>query len=172
MTPLTNMQKWPLAAQQPTATAAVWACAWHYRPITAHRSLPDKVPQYLTVQSDSGHRAVIKSGAIFCDDFNISPAVQMYDPLENPTRLSITYTTPRKDTAAQSNDIRKAEIFVNNRSSELDGGTFTAWETFRQVCRTACSCSSVPVAISAHAEASTGWHNAAHCLAVHVLFCR
>lgn len=57
----------------------------------------------------------------------------MYNPLENPTRLSITYTTPRKDTAAQSNDIRKAEIFVNNRTSELDRGTFTALETFRQV---------------------------------------
>ena len=68
----------------------------------------------------------------------------MYNPLENPTRLSITYTTPRKDTAAQSNDIRKAEIFVNNRTSELDTGTFTALETFRQVCGPVCSCSGAP----------------------------
>ena len=97
--------------------------------------------------------------------------MQVYDPLVNPTRLSITYKTPRKDTVAQSNDIRKAEIFVNNRSSELDRGTFTALETFRQVCRTACSCNNVFVAISAHAERAVAAHMAP-CLAVDVLSCR
>ena len=41
-----------------------------------------------------------------------------YDPVANPTRYSVVYTTPRKfDTYDQAEDVWKAELFVNNRTS-------------------------------------------------------
>ena len=42
-----------------------------------------------------------------------------YDPGTNPTRLRVIYSTPRRDTREQSEDIRKAEVFINNRLSKI-----------------------------------------------------
>ncbi|MEW5297055.1 MAG: hypothetical protein WDW36_000288 [Sanguina aurantia] len=58
-----------------------------------------------------------------------------YAPEKNPTRLAVIYNTPRKDIRAITEDSRKAEIFINNRSHEAsaDGSVFVGIETFRQV---------------------------------------
>jgi hypothetical protein len=39
-----------------------------------------------------------------------------YEPVKNPTRVSVLYTTPRRD--GTSNDRRKAELFLNARTGE------------------------------------------------------
>ena len=58
-----------------------------------------------------------------------------YDPVANPTRLQAVYSTPRKDTREQSEDLRKAELFINNRVSKADDakGEFLFAEFIRQV---------------------------------------
>lgn len=71
-----------------------------------------------------------------------------YDPLSNPTRLSVVYATPRKSGSSSGAlpDVRKAEIFINNRiseqaSSSQDGGapcpSWCGFEAFRQVSQAA-----------------------------------
>eukprot|EP00192_Tetraselmis_astigmatica_P011680 CAMPEP_0117682404 /NCGR_PEP_ID=MMETSP0804-20121206/19637_1 /TAXON_ID=1074897 /ORGANISM="Tetraselmis astigmatica, Strain CCMP880" /LENGTH=363 /DNA_ID=CAMNT_0005492505 /DNA_START=156 /DNA_END=1247 /DNA_ORIENTATION=+ len=40
-----------------------------------------------------------------------------YDPLTNPTRYGVIYATPRRDGGKQAEDLRKAEVFINNRAS-------------------------------------------------------
>jgi hypothetical protein len=60
------------------------------------------------------------------DAFLRYPAVQSveYDPADNPTRAAVVYATPRKDTSVISRDLRKAELFINNRaSSSACGGS-------------------------------------------------
>ena len=58
-----------------------------------------------------------------------------YDPVANPTRLQAVYSTPRKDTREQSEDLRKAEIFINNRVTKANdaNGEFLFAEFIRQV---------------------------------------
>ena len=89
------------------------------------------------------------------DAFLRYPAVQSveYEAADNPTRLAVVYATPRKDTSVISRDLRKAELFINNRTSAAcssgDAGAdadadassssssgqqcFVALELFRQV---------------------------------------
>ncbi|KAI8467836.1 MAG: hypothetical protein J3K34DRAFT_523389 [Monoraphidium minutum] len=45
-----------------------------------------------------------------------------YAPLDNPTRMAVVWATPRKDAERQSSDLRKAEIFINNRGAAGGGG--------------------------------------------------
>ncbi|GLI62963.1 hypothetical protein VaNZ11_005819, partial [Volvox africanus] len=57
-----------------------------------------------------------------------------YDPLENPTRMTVVYATPRQDRSVISEDLRKAELIINNRVSEQISPTdFICAELFRQV---------------------------------------
>jgi len=78
------------------------------------------------------------------------PAVQSvnYDPLDNPTRLNVVWSTPRKRNMSdpldqrdpQQSDLRKAEIFINNRDAERASGSGKAWcgsELYRQVTQAA-----------------------------------
>lgn len=70
------------------------------------------------------------------DAFLRYPTVQQvdYNPAQNPTRLAVVYKTPRRDTSEISADLRKAEIFINNRGSgTLADGTWVGWENYRQV---------------------------------------
>lgn len=65
-----------------------------------------------------------------------------YDPLTNPTRYRVVYATPRKDTREQAEDLRKAEVFINNRvvqtGQEAEGGQyFLSAEFQRQVVQAA-----------------------------------
>lgn len=47
---------------------------------------------------------------------------------------AVVYATPRKDTRDIKEDVRKAEMFITNRSSESPrDGTFLACEAYRQV---------------------------------------
>jgi hypothetical protein len=59
------------------------------------------------------------------DSFLGYAAVQSvsYSPADNPTRLNVVWSTPRKDAAEQSRDLRKAEIFINNRGGSSSGGS-------------------------------------------------
>lgn len=47
---------------------------------------------------------------------------------------SVTWSTPRKDAREQSSDLRKAEIFINNRGggdAGAGGGRFCCFEVYR-----------------------------------------
>ncbi|CAG9465196.1 unnamed protein product [Pedinophyceae sp. YPF-701] len=57
-----------------------------------------------------------------------------YDPAADPTRLAVVYATPRRDGGT---DLRKAEIFVNNRGGGSSGETFAWFEAYRQVSQAA-----------------------------------
>lgn len=75
--------------------------------------------------------------AALVSGFMGSPLVESiaYDPAVNATRLSIVYRTPRRDRPG-SYDMRKAEIFLNNRAAECSGpdsDSFTVIENIRQV---------------------------------------
>ncbi|GIL49804.1 hypothetical protein Vafri_6022 [Volvox africanus] len=57
-----------------------------------------------------------------------------YEPLENPTRMTVVYATPRQDRSVISEDLRKAELIINNRISEQISPTdFICAELFRQI---------------------------------------
>ncbi|EFJ52741.1 hypothetical protein VOLCADRAFT_127341 [Volvox carteri f. nagariensis] len=57
-----------------------------------------------------------------------------YEPLKNPTRLTVVYATPRKDKSVISEDLRKAELIINNRiSQEISPTDFIVAELFRQM---------------------------------------
>ncbi|KAF5828958.1 hypothetical protein DUNSADRAFT_16755 [Dunaliella salina] len=74
-----------------------------------------------------------------------------YEPLDNPTRLNVVWTTPRRSGSSdpldqrnpQQSDLRKAEIFINNREAEPESGQPSspkAWcgsELYRQVSQAA-----------------------------------
>jgi hypothetical protein len=97
-----------------------------------------------------------EGGVVADREFNVASSVNAflgrndavkqvdYKPLENPTRYSVIYSTPRRDSNGQAEDLRKAECFINNRVSRLlsstsetsdDGGlqTFLCAEFQRQV---------------------------------------
>jgi len=47
---------------------------------------------------------------------------------------NVIWSTPRKDNSQQSSDLRKAEIFINNRSGSASGddaGSFCCFELYR-----------------------------------------
>mmetsp|Transcript_71927 Transcript_71927/g.227168 ORF Transcript_71927/g.227168 Transcript_71927/m.227168 type:complete len:194 (-) Transcript_71927:22-603(-) len=56
-----------------------------------------------------------------------------YDPVKNPTRVAVVYATPRRD--QQGEDLRKAELFINNREAQPaeEGNTFACSELYRQL---------------------------------------
>eukprot|EP00198_Chlamydomonas_reinhardtii_P008773 XP_001698110.1 predicted protein [Chlamydomonas reinhardtii] len=60
-----------------------------------------------------------------------------YDP-RNPTRMTLVWATPRKETSVISEDLRKAELIINNRlSQDLGSNQFICGELFRQVTQAA-----------------------------------
>ncbi|KAG2501908.1 hypothetical protein HYH03_000406 [Edaphochlamys debaryana] len=61
-----------------------------------------------------------------------------YAPEDNPTRLTLVWATPRRETSVISEDLRKAELIINNRSSTtLGGGDFLCAELYRQITQAA-----------------------------------
>lgn len=57
-----------------------------------------------------------------------------YDAASNPTRLAVVYATRRRDSLEATNDVRKAELFINNRTSEAPApDVFVGAELYRQV---------------------------------------
>jgi len=46
---------------------------------------------------------------------------------------AVVYRTRRRDTSDISTDLRKAEVFINNRGALAgpDGASFQCWENFR-----------------------------------------
>ncbi|KAG2439515.1 hypothetical protein HXX76_004868 [Chlamydomonas incerta] len=60
-----------------------------------------------------------------------------YEP-RNPTRMTLVWATPRRETSVISEDLRKAELIINNRlSQDLAPGQFISGELFRQVTQAA-----------------------------------
>ena len=76
------------------------------------------------------------------DAFFGEPSVRSvrYTPLDDPTRVSVEYATGRKDTApaspsapAATVDLRRAELFINNRRSQQPSdNVFVCSELYRQ----------------------------------------
>ncbi|KXZ52325.1 hypothetical protein GPECTOR_10g957 [Gonium pectorale] len=65
--------------------------------------------------------------------FEVTRRVE-YEPLKNPTRLTVVYATPRQDKSVISEDLRKAELIINNRlTQELSPTDFICGELFRQI---------------------------------------
>ncbi|KAG2445192.1 hypothetical protein HYH02_008660 [Chlamydomonas schloesseri] len=60
-----------------------------------------------------------------------------YEP-RNPTRMTLVWATPRRETSVISEDLRKAELIINNRLSQVLGpGQVICGELFRQVTQAA-----------------------------------
>ncbi|GLC49795.1 hypothetical protein PLESTB_000309500 [Pleodorina starrii] len=65
--------------------------------------------------------------------FEVTRKVE-YEPLKNPTRLTVVYATPRRERSVISEDLRKAELIINNRFSQtLSPTDFICGELFRQI---------------------------------------
>ncbi|KAL6758278.1 hypothetical protein V8C86DRAFT_2598778 [Haematococcus lacustris] len=63
-----------------------------------------------------------------------------YEPDVNPTRLAVVWATPRRSEGPASFDMRKAEVFINNRSSDPLNDSPCSWscsELYRQVSQAA-----------------------------------
>ncbi|KAJ9512178.1 hypothetical protein QJQ45_012674 [Haematococcus lacustris] len=63
-----------------------------------------------------------------------------YEPDVNPTRLAVVWATPRRNEGPASFDMRKAEVFINNRSSDPLNDSPCSWscsELYRQVSQAA-----------------------------------
>ncbi len=83
------------------------------------------------------------------DAFLGEPSVRsvLYNPTDDPTRVSIEYITKRKDTApASANapsmpvDVRRAQLFINNRRSQQPSeNVFVCSELYRQVGGSVCT---------------------------------
>lgn len=56
-----------------------------------------------------------------------------YDAEKEPTRMAVVYTTPRKNDVQGGVDVRKAELFINNRRAAQSGESFYMSEFYRQV---------------------------------------
>lgn len=83
-------------------------------------------------------------GVIADRTFNIRSSVNAFLGYESvrridfeqrdPMRLAVVWATPRRDASEQSEDLRKAELFINNRRMEgMEGGGAALMERFRQV---------------------------------------
>lgn len=98
------------------------------------------------------YHIIIHQHSIHHSEFNITqqvdaflgePSVRSvrYDPLEDPTRVSVEFATARRDTAPANPsapvatvDVRRAELFINNRRSQQPSdNVFVAAELYRQV---------------------------------------
>lgn len=92
-------------------------------PLETFPCMQTGLPTFKTRQSMYSSTAVV---VVFATQFkNLEPVCLCPQ--------AVSYTTPRKDIRAITEDNRKAEIFINNRSHETsaDGNVFTGIETFR-----------------------------------------